>query len=72
MDVFSFGVLLCEIMTCQFPDPDQFLVLLKTVDTSSPPIAQLIRTCIEEEAENRPTIRTVIQQLDEHMKSLTK
>ena len=72
MDVFSFGVLLCEIMTCRFPDPDQFLVLLKTVDTSSPPIAQLIRTCIEEEAENRPTIRTVIQQLDERVKLLTK
>ena len=72
MDVFSFGVLLCEIMTCRFPDPDQFLVLLQNVATSSPPIAQLIRTCIEEEAENRPTIRTVIQQLDERMKLLTK
>ena len=72
MDVFSFGVLLGEIMTCRFPDPDQFLVLLKTVDTSSPPIAQLIRTCVEEEAENRPTIGTVIQQLDERMKLLTK
>ena len=72
IDVFSFGVLLCEIMTCQFPDLDQFHGMLQNVATSSPLIAQLIRTCVEEEAENRPTIRTVIQQLDERMKSLTK
>ena len=72
IDVFSFGVLLCEIMTCRFPDLDQFHGMLHNVATSSPPIAQLIRTCVEEEAENRPTIRTVIQQLDERMKSLTK
>ena len=72
IDVFSFGVLLCEIMTCRFPDLDQFHGMLQNVATSSPPIAQLIRTCVEEEAENRPTIRTVIQQLDERVKSLTK
>ena len=59
-------------MTCRFPDLDQFHGMLHNVATSSPHIAQLIRTCVEEEAENRPTIRTVIQQLDEHMKSLTK
>ena len=72
IDVFSFGVLLCEIMTCRFPDLDQFHGMLQNVATSSPPIAQLIRTCVEKEAENRPTIRTVIQQLDERVKSLTK
>ena len=72
IDVFSFGVLLCEIMTCQLPNLDQFHGMLQNVATSSPPIAQLICTCVEEEAENRPTIRTVIQQLDERVKSLTK
>ena len=72
IDVFSFGVLLCEIMTCRFPDLDQFHGMLQNVATSSPPIAQLIRTCVEKEAENRPTIRTVIQQLDERVRSLTK
>ena len=72
MDVFSFGVLLCEIMTCRFPDLDRFHEMLQNLATSSPPIAQLIRTCVKEEAENRPTIRTVIQQLDRRMKSLTK
>ena len=71
MDVFSFGVLLCEIMTCRFPDLDRFHEMLQNLATSSPPIAQLIRTCVEKEAENRPTIRNVIQQLDPHMKSLT-
>ena len=72
IDVFSFGVLLCEVMTCRFPNLDRFHGMLHNVATNSPPLAQLIRTCIEEEAENRPTIRTVIQQLDERMKSLTK
>ena len=72
MDVFSFGVLLCETMPCRFPDLDRFHEMLQNLATSSPPIAQLIRACVEEEAQNRPTIRTVIQQLDRRMKSLTK
>ena len=64
MDIFSYGVLFCEAMNCQFPDEDIFQNLLKQTKTSSPSIHQLILQCISEDPEHRPTMKQVIQQLD--------
>ena len=63
MDVFSYGVLLLEVMSCQFPGSvDVFQNLLEQLKISS--IHQLILQCISEDPEHRPTIKQVIQQLD--------
>ena len=64
MDIFSYGVLFCEAMNCQFPDEDIFQNLLKQTKASSPSIHQLILQCIGEHPEHRPTMKQVIQQLD--------
>ena len=64
MDIFSYGVLFCETLNCQFPDEDIFQNLLKQTKTSSPSIHQLILQCISEDPEHRPTMKQVIQQLD--------
>ena len=64
MDIFSYGVLFCEAMNCQFPDEDIFQNLLKQIKTSSSSIHQLILQCISEDPEHRPTMKQVIQQLD--------
>ena len=65
MDVFSYGVLLCEIMTCTFPqDKQTFRSMLKKVSESSPPIVKVIQSCIHKDPMNRPTMKQVIKVLD--------
>ena len=65
MDVFSYGVLLCEIMTRTFPqDKQTFRSMLKKVSESSPPIVKLIQSCIHKDPVNRPTMKQVIKVLD--------
>ena len=64
MDSYSYGVLLCEVITCQFPDQEIFDGLLQQVKTSSSKLYKLIVSCIHEEPKKRPTISCVIEQLD--------
>ena len=63
MDVFSYGVLLCEVLTSSFPDADQFQTMLRSVSRSSPPIGQLVQDCINRNPKERPTMKQVIQQI---------
>ena len=65
MDVFSYGVLFLEVMSCQFPGSvDVFQNIFEQLKTSSPSIHQLILQCISEDPEHRPTMKQVIQQFD--------
>ena len=66
LDVYSFGILLCEVMICRFPD-DAFDAMLKEVATSCLPIHKLIYRCIEHEAEDRPTMLVVIESIDSYI-----
>ena len=48
MDVFSYGVLLCEVMTCRFPDNDVFQEMLQQAHSRPPPhVNDLILSCIK-------------------------
>ena len=67
MDVFSYGVLLCEVLTSSFPDADQFQTMLRSVSRSSPPIGQLVQDCINRNPNERPTMKQVIQQIDQQL-----
>ena len=64
MDSHSYGVLLCEVLTCRFPDEEIFEALLKQVRASSPPLHDLIVSCINEEPDKRPMMSAIIVQLD--------
>ena len=65
MDSFSYGVLLCEMVTCQFPSVETFGSLLQQVKTSSPKLLhELIISCINEEPGRRPTMLQIIEKLD--------
>ena len=68
MDVFSYGVLLCEVLTSSFPNADQFQTMLRSVSRSSPPIGQLVQDCINRNPMERPTMKQVIQQIDKQLK----
>ena len=63
MDVYSYGIMVCELMTCQFPSsPAVFRSMLQSV---SPSIRQQVQECVNKIPEKRPTIQQVIRSLDE-------
>ena len=66
VDVHSYGVLLCEIMTCRFPDPPVFQEMLQHVRSRAPFLHELILSCIKKDPDNRPTIKQVIELLDKY------
>ena len=65
MDSFSYGVLLCEMVTCQFPSVETFGSLLQQVKRNSPKLLhELIVSGINEEPGRRPTMLQIIEKLD--------
>ena len=63
MDVYSYGIMVCELMTCQFPSsPAVFRSMLQSV---SPSIRQVVQECVNKSPEKRPTMQQVIKSLDE-------
>ena len=61
MDVFSFGILMCEIVTGEFPGSTDLLQSVKQTWTS---IHRLIAQCIEHDVQYRPTMNQVLRSLN--------
>ena len=65
LDIYSFGVLLCEVMACQFPtSPNNFSTMKKQL---SQPVRHLIGQCIQSEPISRPAMAVVIELIDSHI-----
>ena len=74
MDVFSYGVLLCEAITCRFPDRDAFQDMLRQVyrisdiprgsrSTQGYLLHALILSSCNDDPLKRPTMNEVLEQL---------
>ena len=61
MDIYSFGVLLIEMCTCQFPVPERRAKLIDTIE--QPRLVQLIRQCLNADRERRPTAAQLVDLL---------
>ena len=64
IDSFSYGILLCEVLTCQFPLCNILHTLLQKVLIISSSLFNLISSCIEEEPEKRPTMEEIREKID--------
>jgi len=59
VDVYSFGVLLCEVGTSRFPDPDHYQDMLEQVQREWPSLHGLIVSCTQYNPDERPTMAEV-------------
>ena len=63
MDIFSFGVLLVEMLTDQFPDTSSRRRLISSINHTS--YITLIELCLQENIDDRPSAQTLLMQLNE-------
>ena len=66
IDVYSFGVLVCEVCLCRFPpERRQFPSMLSEVRRTAPNLFPLSRDCTSQAHQDRPTMREVLQRIDQ-------
>ena len=63
MDVFSYGVLLIEMMVCQFPEKEKRKDHVEAI--TRPALKDLIQRCLLENYRLRPTMADIIKELNE-------
>ena len=68
MDVFSFGKLLCEVLSNRLPDPDAFPSMLQSMAKDWPLMHQLISSCMQQDPNKRPAMNYIVDQLNHFTK----
>ena len=63
MDVFSYGVLLIEMVACQFPEVGKRVAQIKAI--KRPAFKNLIERCLIENYKERPAMSDIIKELNE-------
>ena len=64
MDVFSFGKLLCEVLSNRLPDPGAFLSMLQSMAKDWPLMHQLISSCVQQDPNKRPAMSYIVDRLN--------
>ena len=69
VDVYSFGVLVCEVTLCRLPpDPRDFPAYLDTLERDADDhIHQLAKNCTKRNPEERLTMQEVLEQIDQFL-----
>ena len=65
LDVFSFGVLMTEVLLCQFPSIEEFQTMLGKLKTTWPTVYPVSYSCTRERPAERPTMAQLLEQLNE-------
>ena len=64
VDVFSYGITLCEILTCRFPEHQYFHDMLRTIKGFNTNLSSLIELCTQKSSHERPDMKQVIGKID--------
>ena len=64
IDVYSYGIVLCEVVTSTFPDKGEFPPMLTRVRREWPQLHQLILACTKQSPDQRPTMASVLASLE--------
>ena len=64
LDVYSYGVLLCEVTVEQFPMDDSLPGMMQTVQSRWPFMHGLVSHCIQDHPDNRPAMSHVLGEFD--------
>ena len=67
VDVYSFGVLLCEICIRELPDPDRRDE--QVVRVKSRRLRALIRGCVQRDPKARPSMEEIIGEMEKPVKT---
>ena len=64
IDVYSYGVLLGEVITQQLPDPDRLQWMIQQVQRQWPQLHPLVTGCIQHNPDRRPNMAYILQELN--------
>lgn len=64
VDVYSYGVLLCEVTVEEFPTERKYVTMVQSIKDSWPNLFHLITSCNSANPENRPTMANILTELD--------
>ena len=64
IDVYSFGIVLCEVTVSQFPTSDKYPSMIRQVQREHPPLYELIDRCTERDPNFRPTMAEALVELN--------
>ena len=64
IDVYSYGVLLGEVVTQQLPDPDRLQWMIQQVRRQWPQLHPLVTGCIQHSPDRRPTMAYILEELN--------
>ena len=64
LDVYSYGVLLCEVIVGQFPVDGSLPSIIEVVRSRWPFMHGLVTSCTQEHPDNRPTMSYVLAEYD--------
>ena len=64
VDVYSYGILVCEVTTSTFPDHASFNGLMQLLQSQWPDMYRITEQCTQKSPDERPTMQNIISQLD--------
>ena len=70
LDVFSYGKLLCEVLTSQFPFQSDFPSMLQSIVKKWSRMHKLIKKCVDRNPVSRPAMSSIVDQLEKEKSHL--